>query len=196
VNDSNANSGGHSAAIELDPELKRRLAETREKEEATRKFREQVNRERRFLIPVLVFVALLFPNFGRAKVLGSSMQPQYKEGDALVILKTFRVFAPLQVGDVIVLKKQEGKYQGEELVKRVAFIQNAEGNAPFPKTVPMSRGDIPFAKLFPFVEQGLQKVSPGRMLVVGDNLAVSVDSRDPDVGAVSDSEIVGKVLNR
>lgn len=183
-------------SIELDPELKRRLAETREQDEKKRKLRDQVNKERRFLIPILVFVALLFPNFGRAKVIGTSMVPQYREGDALVILKSFRLFAPLQVGDIVVLRKNTGQYKGEELVKRVAFIQNATGNAPFPDVIPLSRGDVPFRRLFPWVTNGLQKVPPGTILVVGDNLGVSVDSRDPDVGAVEDAELLGKVLNR
>lgn len=180
----------------LDPELQRRLNKMRDEDDKKRKLREQILRERRFLIPVLVFVLLMLPNFGRAQVLGKSMVPQYEEGDALVILKTFRIFAPLKIGDVIVVRKKTGKYEGEDLVKRVAFIQNAAGNAPLPKEVTLSRGPVPFHYLFPTVVQGFEKVPANHVLVVGDNLDVSVDSRDPDMGPVADYEIAGKVLNQ
>jgi signal peptidase I len=180
----------------LDPELDARLKRVREDEEKKRRFREQVKRERRFLIPILVFVLLLFPNFGRAKVLGSSMEPLFKEGDALVVLKTFRYFAPIKEGDIVVVRKQEGEYAGEDIVKRVAFIQNATGDAPFPRYVETSRGKIEFRRLFPWVALGGMKVPPKHILVIGDNLRVSVDSRDPEIGAVAESEVVSKILMR
>jgi signal peptidase I len=124
------------------------------------------------------------------------MEPQYEEGDALVVLKTFRIFAPLKIGDVVVIRKKTGKYEGEDLVKRVAFIQNEAGNAPLPKSVTLSRGVIQFHHLFPTVVQGFEKVPARQVLVVGDNLDVSVDSRDPDIGPLQDNEIEAKVLNR
>lgn len=193
MNDSERGATDYSA---IDSEVQRRLALARNDEEKKRKLREQIVRERRFLIPVLVFVLMLLPNFGRAKVLGKSMQPQYEEGDALVVLKTFRIFSPLKVGDIVVIRKKTGKYEGEDLVKRVAFVQNDAGNAPFPKSVTMARGEVPFHYLFPTVVQGFEPVPAHNILVVGDNLDVSVDSRDPDLGSIADSEIIGKVLNQ
>ena len=183
------------SGVTLDPELQRRLEIARASEDKKQRLREQVKRERRFLIPLLAFVALLFPNLGRAKVLGHSMEPQFVEGDSLVILKTFRLFAPLKPGDMVVLHKQGGRYSGEELVKRVAFIQNADGNAAFPETVATSQGAVPFKTLFPYYTAGIKHVPANGYLVVGDNLMVSADSRDPDIGVIYDTEIQGKVLN-
>jgi signal peptidase I len=193
VRDSDIGTADYSS---VDPELQRRLTLVRDEEDKKRRLREQIMRERRFLIPVLVFVLLMFPNFGRAQVVGKSMEPQYEEGDALVVLKTFRIFAPLKIGDVVVIRKKTGKYKGEDLVKRVAFIQNEAGNAPLPKSVPLSRGEVLFHHLFPTVVQGFERVPARQVLVVGDNLDVSVDSRDSDIGPVADNEIEAKVLNR
>lgn len=158
--------------------------------------RGQIRRERRVLFPMLAASLFLLPNFGRAKVVGRSMEPALHSGDSLVLLKTFRLFAPLKPGDMIVVQKKEGQLEGEDIVKRVVFIQNEAGDAPFPTTVKTSRGDIPFSQLFPREALGYVKVPPGHIYVVGDNLRVSVDSRDPDVGAIDPTEVVGKVINR
>jgi signal peptidase I len=179
-----------------DPELASRLAAVREDEERKRKHRERVARERRFLIPIFVVVVALFPNFGRAKVVGQSMEPRYHEGDPLVLLKTFRIFSPLKPGDVIVIKKKTGPIANEEFVKRVVFIQSKEGNTPFPKTFGTSRGEQQSVDFFPWYEDETKDVPPGGIIVIGDNTDVSQDSRDEAVGVIKDDEILGKVLNR
>jgi signal peptidase I len=185
-----------SAKYGLHPELEARLAKVREEEHHKKTFRERVARERRFLIPVLVFVVAMFPNFGRAMVVGKSMEPQYHSGDALVILKTFRIFSPLKPGDVVVVQKKTGDAKGEDIVKRVVFVQNAAGNAPFPQTFLTSRGPQQSAEFFPWYLMGEEKVPPRGIIVIGDNTDVSQDSRDPVVGVIQDDEIIGKVINR
>ena len=142
-----------------------------------------------------IFVVAMFPNFGRAKVVGHSMEPQYQEGDPLVILKTFRIFSPLKSGDIIVIRKKSGELAKEELVKRVVFVQSKEGNAPFPKSFITSRGPQQSDEFFPWFGESTEEVPPGGVIVVGDNFDVSQDSRDPEVGVIKDDEIVGKVLN-
>jgi signal peptidase I len=183
-------------ARKMDPELAARLTAFHEEEERKRALRAQVAKERRFLIPVFIFVVAMFPNFGRAKVVGESMVPQYRSGDALVILKTYRIFSPLKPGDIVVVRKQTGELAGEEIVKRVVFIQNEAGNAPFPQTFMTKRGVQNSAEYFPWLVQGEETVPPRGIIVVGDNADVSQDSRDPAVGVIRDAEIVGKVLNR
>lgn len=179
-----------------DPELASRLAALREQEDRKKAHRAQVAKERRFLIPIFIFVVAMFPNFGRAQVVGESMVPQYRPGDALVILKTFRIFAPLKPGDIVVIKKRTGELAGEEIVKRVVFVQNDAGNAPFPASFWTKRGIQDSAEHFPWFLQGIETVPPKGIVVVGDNMDVSQDSRDPEVGVIQDTEVVGKVLNR
>ena len=82
-------------------------------------------------------------------------------------------------------------------MKRVIFVQNDKGNAPWPHFVHNSRsaiyGPIPTDYWFPEYVAGTAVVPAGSVMVMGDNTINSMDSRD--FGPVSDSEIEGKVLN-
>ena len=184
--------GGYAA----DAERQSRMDAVREQERRKAALRERVKKERRVLLPLLAFVVLLVPNFGRVQVVGSSMEPQFHSGDSLIILKTFRTFSPLKPGDIVVVAKKEGETAGEELIKRVVFIQNAAGNAKWPETVETSRGRLPMRAFFPREMMGLAKIPANYICVMGDNFEVSSDSRDPEIGPIAPSEIVGKVLLR
>jgi signal peptidase I len=182
--------GGYAA----DAEGQRRLDAIREQEQRKARLRERVKKERRVLLPLLAFVALLMPNFGRVQVIGASMEPQFHSGDSLIILKTFRIFSPLKPGDIVVVRKKEGEAAGEELIKRVVFVQNAQGNAKWPEMVETSRGPLPMRLFFPREVTGITKVPANYICVMGDNFEVSSDSRDPEIGPIAPSETIGKVL--
>jgi len=185
---------GAYTATATDTEMERRLETVREQEQRKASLRERVKKERRVLFPLLALVVLLVPNFGRVQVVGASMEPRFHSGDSLIILKTFRIFSPLKVGDIVVVAKKQGETAGEELIKRVVFIQNAEGNATWPDTVETSRGRLPMRLLFPTEVMGFRKIPANYICVLGDNYEVSSDSRDEEIGPIAPSEIVGKVL--
>jgi signal peptidase I len=190
-----ADGGERRADLDVDPELQARLRALRQKEQEKEALRRQVWKERRVLLPLLGITLALLPNFRMAQVQGRSMYPAYTEGDRLVMLKTFKYFSPVKVGDVVVIRLKDGKYKGEEWVKRVVFIQNEQGDAPWPQYIGTFRGDVPTQFLFPQYVLGLAKVPPGHIMVMGDNLLNSTDSRDEEIGPISTDEIVGKVLN-
>ncbi len=177
----------------LSPELEDRLDEVRLQEKKKQSLRQQVMRERRVLLPALGIALLALPNFRMAEVTGHSMEPQYDTGDRLVVLKSYRLFTPLKVGDIVVIKRKYGKDAGEQLVKRVVFIQNDDGTAKWPATVRTMRGDIPMEPFFPDEVEGSRVVPPNGIMVMGDNIMNSSDSRE--FGALRDEEIMGKVLN-
>jgi len=147
------------------------------------------------LVPVLCIGLVCLPNFRMAQVEGHSREPTYQSGDRLVMLKTYRTFAPLKVGDVVVIRLSHGKYKNEGWVKRIVFLQNERGDEPWPKWLETGRGQVPASAWFPDEAAGKKKVPPGKMLVLGDNIADALDSRDPEIGAVSPDEVIGKVLN-
>jgi signal peptidase I len=182
--------------VALDPALRERMAQVEEERRRKDALRARVVKERRVLFPLLGVALLMLPNFGRAKVVGHSMEPQFNTGDSLILLKTYRYLSPIKAGDIVVLQKKEGRLEGEDLVKRVVFVQNDAGNAPWPETITNKRGTFKTSQLFPRESLGFVKVPPHHLYVMGDNVWNSVDSRDPDVGAVSENEIIGKVLNR
>ncbi|MBC8102015.1 MAG: signal peptidase I [Cytophagales bacterium] len=183
-----------AAAAPLDPVLESRLVAVRAAEERRGSLAARIKRERRVLLPILGLCLLALPNFGMAKVQGHSMEPTYTTGDSLVLLKTFRLFAPVKVGDIVIVKLKHGANKGEEIVKRVVFVQNEKGNALWPRYLETGRGRVRADSWFPEYTGGGAVVPIGSLMVMGDNTYNSLDSRD--FGPVFDYELLGKVLSR
>ena len=97
----------------------------------------------------------------------------------------------------MIIHLKHGKNKGEEIVKRVIFVQNEKGNAPWPQYIQNSRtkisGPIRADAWFPEYTSGGETVPVGSVMVMGDNTFNSMDSRD--FGPIADYEIEGKVLN-
>jgi signal peptidase I len=175
-----------------DPELEARLRKVRDEEAARERHRRLVRLERIVLVPALAIALLAWPNLGTAKVVGKSMEPTYSTGDTLIVLKTFRWFSPIKPGDVVVVRMKHGNIQGEDIVKRVVYIQNERGDAPWPKLLHSGRRKLPSIELFPDQVTGKDPVPRKGVMVMGDNLPKSMDSRE--FGAIADYEIIGKVI--
>jgi signal peptidase I len=176
----------------MDPELAERLVRVRDEEAKKATSRRRLWIERGILLPLLLLAVLAYFSVGRVTVQGISMEPTLRTGQTFFYLKPFALFAPLKPGDVVVLKPRRGTQEGTDLIKRVVFIQNERGNAPFPATVVTTQGTIPFAQLFP---KEASKERGGARLgiyVLGDNLERSIDSRE--FGPVFASEVLGKVV--
>jgi signal peptidase I len=176
----------------MDTELEQRLASVREQEAVKKKYRRRVLLERMVLLPLLLIAILGYFNIGRVVVQGVSMEPTLKTGDSLFFLKSYQVFSPLQTGDIVVLQKKVGKLEGEDLIKRVVFIQNANGDAPWPTTLPVAKKEMATAIFFPEKGKWRQQKYPNAIFVVGDNYEHSLDSRE--IGPMYTYDILGKVL--
>lgn len=137
----------------------------------------------------VILSVLVFPVM---RVTGTSMEPNLKEDQVILCSRP----AHIQKGDIIAF------YHNKKiLVKRVIGLSgdiisiDENGNV----TVSGSRLDEPYASLsaegecdisFPFT------VPSGRYFVMGDDRAVSVDSRSTAVGCVAEENIIGKVTFR
>ncbi len=181
-------------AVELDPELAARLAALEQERVRREKWRAQVWRERRVLLVILALVLMLLPNFRMARVVGRSMEPRLHHGQTLLVWKSWRWFSALQPGDIIVFR-----YGEMELVKRVVFVQNRAGTAPWPPFVETSRGQIPVRRLLADVAAAGLDRPPTRppfrqrsIYVLGDNINNSTDSRE--IGPIEPERILGKVI--
>ncbi|MBB6050550.1 signal peptidase I [Armatimonas rosea] len=147
--------------------------------------------ERLILIPILLVVVGAFFSFGRVVVVGQSMLPTLKPGQRVTILKTWRLFSPLKVGDIVVIGTRDGKKnRDEDVVKRIVFIQNAGGSRTWPQRLNTVSGSYPTTDLFH--DEHVSRSAKGGIYVLGDNINNSTDSRD--FGAVYESEVIGKVL--
>lgn len=139
---------------------------------------------------VAVLVAtLLLPVL---RIYGASMTPSLKEGDIVVSVKG----ASFERGDVVSFY-----YNNKILVKRVIAFEgewvniDEDGNIYVNGTLL----DEPYADEKALGECDIQlpyQVPEGRIFVVGDHRATSVDSRSTTVGCVFEEQIVGKIVYR
>jgi signal peptidase I len=181
----------------LDPERHARLDAVAAQERARAESRRVwVWRERTTLLALLALALICMVNFRMARVVGESMEPSLKQGQSLVVWKSYGRFAPLKPGDIVVFEQD-----GEELVKRVVFVQNAAGTATWPAAnhvVPADPRLNVTPDFFPDYAHGAVRAAsasgqPRRSVyVLGDNLELSDDSRD--FGPIAPESILGKVI--
>lgn len=139
---------------------------------------------------VAVLVAtLLLPVL---RIYGTSMTPSLQEGDIVVSVKGM----DFSRGDVVSFY-----YNNKILVKRVVAFEgewvniDEDGNVYVNGTLL----DEPYVDEKAFGECDIQlpyQVPEGRIFVIGDHRATSVDSRSTTVGCVFEEQIVGKIVYR
>ncbi len=126
------------------------------------------------------------------RIYGSSMTPSLYEGDIVLCVKT----SDFERGDIISFY-----YNNKILVKRVIAFEgewvniDEEGNV----YVNGQLLDEPYVDEKAFGECDITlpyQVPDGRIFVMGDHRATSVDSRSTTVGGVFEEQIVGRILYR
>ena len=126
------------------------------------------------------------------QIYGSSMSPTLRDGEIVFSVKT----SGMEQGDIIAFY-----YNNKILVKRVIagpgdWVDIREDGSVYvnevlleePYLSEQSFGDADIG--FPY------QVPDGRLFVLGDHRATSVDSRHTAVGCVAEEQIVGKILFR
>ncbi len=139
---------------------------------------------------VAVLVAtLLLPVL---RIYGSSMTPSLFEGDIVVSVKGM----DFRRGDIISFY-----YNNKVLVKRVIAFEgewvniDEDGNV-FINGEPL---DEPYVEEKALGECDIKlpyQVPDGRVFVIGDHRATSVDSRTTTVGCVAEEQVVGRIVYR
>ncbi|MDQ2798181.1 MAG: signal peptidase I [Armatimonadota bacterium] len=140
----------------------------------------------------LVLALAAYACVQRVIVHGSSMEPTLHDGDGLVAWKLISR-DNLRENDVIVFQDSDGS----ELIKRIVFVQNAQGTAVPPQLVQIPGGVRPWKTLFHDYNAA---VASGRLprpprentiYVMGDNTDNSEDSRV--FGPIRPDQIIGQV---
>lgn len=150
------------------------------------------------LVTALLCITILFTFFVRTiGVDGRSMVPTLHNGDYLVVSRLFYEPKP---GDVVVLTKKS--FLENSIVKRVIATEGQEVYIDFAAGTLYIDGvlqDEPYVNTATNKFEGVvfpQTVPEGCIFVLGDNRNESSDSRDPELGMVDKSLIVGHVLLR
>ncbi|QHW32298.1 signal peptidase I [Paenibacillus rhizovicinus] len=145
------------------------------------------------LVIVLGVIFLVIHNlFGLDRVSGNSMNPTLANGNVLFINKLAMLFESPKYGDVVVI---DSTALGYNIVKRVIAVGGDR--------IAINDGTIyvngePLTELYTYgksEDMAEILVEPGHVFVAGDNrdLGESLDSRDPKLGQVDQSEIKGFV---
>ncbi len=154
-----------------------------------------------YLLSIIVVVFLLLFRF--VVVSGTSMNDTLLDGDYLLLISN-NFYKNPKYGDVIVAGKDSFN-NGSSIVKRVIategqwvdidFVQGIVYVGDAPDTMqPLSE---PYTKTLTTTPEGVDfplKVQEGCLFVLGDNRAVSKDSRSPEIGQIDKREVLGKVI--
>ena len=150
------------------------------------------------LVAVVVGLILVFTFVGRIiGVVGSSMVPTLHNGDMLILQSIG--YEPRQ-GDVVVLTKEFGSVEGP-IVKRVIATEGQTVHIDYATNsvyVDGERLDEPYINE-PMRSPGMNTITDitvpeGCIFVLGDNRNNSSDSRLPELGAVDERYVLGRVL--
>ncbi len=168
-----------------------------QREKARLQYRRRYNKTLKSTVAVLVVVAAVAVLVATLwmpvlQIYGGSMTPTLEDGEIIFTVKT----SDFEPGDIISFY-----YNNKILVKRViakagdwvdmdedgrVYVNNAELAEPY-LTEP-AYGDTNID--FPY------QVPDGKIFVMGDHRATSVDSRNTAVGCVAQEQIIGKILFR
>ena len=154
------------------------------------------NRRGEIIAVAVLLVLALFLRFNlrQGNVSGLSMEPGYSNGDTVLVWRTFPI-SQLKPRDVIIFRDKNG----DELIKRVAFIRAWQPKSPIADWAHPNGGRLIPAHVlwddyFDRVASGKQPApsKQNTIYVLGDNLVVSDDSRH--FGPISPSQVLGKVI--
>ncbi len=149
-----------------------------------------------YLLAVLIVVFLLLLRV--VVVSGTSMYNTLLDGDYLFVLSN-AIYQNPKYGDIVVIGK-ESFDGGAPIVKRVIATAGQTVDIDFNLGIVYVDGvalDEPYTYTATTTQEGMifpLTVDEGYIFVLGDNRAISRDSRYPGIGQVAVEEVLGKVV--
>ena len=170
-----------------------------DKEKEPRSWKQSVLLYVHDLMCMLLMVMLLFLVVFRViLVTGDSMFTTLWDGDYLLLVSELFCGAP-EPGDIVVISKQSFD-NGSPIVKRVIATEGQTVDIDFESGTVYVDGKAlrePYIHNETTNEEGTVfplTVAENCIFVLGDNRAVSLDSRSPQIGQIDRREVLGKAL--
>ena len=170
-----------------------------EKEKESRTWQQNVLLYVHDLMYMLLIVMILFLVAFRVIVVNqSSMFSTLWDGDYLLLVSNLFSGEPKQ-GDIVVISKQAYE-NGKPIVKRVIATEGQTVDIDFESGIVYVDGVVleePYLNQKTYNDEGTVfplTVADNCVFVLGDNRAVSLDSRSPQIGQIDRREVLGKAL--
>ncbi|HJV47334.1 MAG TPA: signal peptidase I [Bacillota bacterium] len=152
--------------------------------------------KKKWIILLLFFAISLFVSKQHLVVAfqvdGSSMLPNFHNGDQVLLNKLAYDFQPPKYGDVIIFQSPD--MNDQYLIKRVIGLP---GDTIEVNNSQVIRNGVPLLEnylLEPMIDyMEITYVPDGSVFVMGDNRNISLDSRNSHIGPVYQSLILGRV---
>ncbi len=164
------------------------------------------------ILVALIIIAILNVFFGTTTVVSTSMSPNLKEGDRLLLTKRTQI----KRGDIVTfesdLKITFSDLQRVGFIKRL-FLKEGANKTLIKRVVGMPGDKIEIKDGVVYINDSIyneksyinekttgsvliKKIPEGKYFLMGDNRSVSLDSRSSEVGLVSEEKIRGIVTLR
>ena len=145
-----------------------------------------------YVLIILAVITIRVFIFDPVRVDGPSMDTTLKNGEVVILNKFEYRKKEIKRYDIVVIK-----LDGKKIIKRVIGLPNEVIEIKDNKVYANGEElDSSFAsskaKDFDMSDIGLVKVPGDSYFVMGDNRAVSLDSRYPEVGTIKKEQILGK----
>ena len=170
-----------------------------QKDKETRSWQQSILLYVHDLMCMLLVVMLLFLVVFRViLVTGDSMFATLWDGDYLLLVSELFCGDP-EPGDIVVISKQSFD-EGKPIVKRVIATEGQTVDIDFESGTVYVDGKAlrePYIHNETTNEEGTEfplTVAENCIFVMGDNRAVSLDSRSPQIGQIDRREVLGKAL--
>lgn len=148
------------------------------------------------IIAVLVLLTVIYI-VSLQQVVGPSMNPNYKDGDILILNKLYYHLKKPARFDVVAVKYKDTKY----FIKRVIGLPGEtvtyrDGILYINDKVVEEKFETTKTEDFSLETLGYEKIPENYYLIVGDNRENSLDGRSKEVGLIHKKDFIGKVAFR
>lgn len=153
------------------------------------------------LMTMLIVFTLRSVLIDPVRVNGISMMDTLRENEVMLVDRLAYAFAEPKTGDIVVCYYPDAYYENRQKtyntrVKRVAAVGGdtieAHDGTVYVNGIALAEPYLTKDRIG-ILEIEKQVVPEGYCFVLGDNRAVSIDSRDPDVGPIPIERVLGKV---
>jgi signal peptidase I len=149
------------------------------------------------LILSFAVLSILFSVFIRIiSISGTSMQPTLDDGDVVIYYNL--EYSP-EIGDIVIIKT--GKDDSSIIVKRIIALAGQSVTVDYDKKTVFVDGKVvsePYVtEMFKSEKNEIDypyTVPEGHVFVLGDNRTDSVDSRNKNIQAIPECDIMGRVM--